>query len=152
MYGSVTVSRVSSSYHHTRLTSVTPNTHGMSGIRASTGRTPNNIPPSTTVLRHSLPVFLDTTPPRFPRSTSVYHSCHIHPCAFLHPIVLFLPLNMPKPSQPCFLDLVLDTFNAQMAQELIASYPLKTHHTSFVPSSSQPLINLTRSPAFIAQV
>ena len=121
-----------------------PNTHGMSGIRASTGQTPSNIPPSTTVLHHfllythSLHVFLDATPSCFPQNTSVYHSCHIHPCAFLHPIVLFVPLNMPKPSQPCSLDLVLNTFNAQTAQELFASYPLKTHHTSFVPSSSQP--------------
>ena len=94
----------------------------MSGIRASMGRTPSNIPQSTTVLRHSLfytlllhhmafmssftfyttwpSCPLHTTPPRFPGSTSAHHSGHIHPCAFLHPIVLFLLLNMPKPSQP----------------------------------------------------
>ena len=52
-----------------RLTSVTPNTHGMSGICASMGRTPSNIPPSKMVLRHfllyahSLQVSLDTNPP-----------------------------------------------------------------------------------------
>ena len=40
--------------HHTCITSVTPNTHGISGICASTGRIPSNIPPSTTVLCHSL--------------------------------------------------------------------------------------------------
>ena len=49
-----TVNFTNNNHHHMRLTSVTPNTHGMSGIRASTGRTPSNIPPSTTVLRHFL--------------------------------------------------------------------------------------------------
>ena len=145
-------------HHHTRLTSVTPNTHGMSGIRASTGRTPSNIPPSTTVLRHfllythSLYVFLYTTPPRFPRSTSFYHSGHIHPCAFHRPIVLFCSTcpnhlslalwilfsthSMPKwldSSSLCFLSFK-DT-----------SHILRTIILSV-------LLNLARSSAFIAQV
>ena len=34
---------------------MTPNTHDVSGIRASTVRTPSNIPPSTTVLHHLYP-------------------------------------------------------------------------------------------------
>ena len=68
-----------------------------------TGRTPINIPPSTTVQRHfllhthSLHVSLDTILPRFSRSPSAHYSSHIHPCAILHQIVHFLPLNMPKP-------------------------------------------------------
>ena len=80
------------------LTSVNPNTHGMSGIHASTGRTLSNIKPSTIPsfihIAFTLHVPLGTTPPRFPRSTSAHHFGHIHPCAFLHPIVLFLPLSL----------------------------------------------------------
>ena len=65
-------------YHRIPIMSVTPNTHGMSGICVSTGQTPSNILPSTTVMCHSLlhtyslHVPLDTTP-RFPRSTSAHH-------------------------------------------------------------------------------
>ena len=43
--------------------------------------------------------------------------------------------------QPCSLDLVLDTFNAQLSDSRVlryASYLLKTPHTSFLPSSFQP--------------
>ena len=104
--------------------------HGMSGIRNSTSGAPGNIPPSTTVLchsllyTHSLHVSLDTTPPCFLRSTSAHHIGHNHPQAILHPIVLFLPFNMPKPSQPCSLDLVLNTFNAQTTQEIITKLPI----------------------------
>ena len=96
----------------------------------STGWTPSNIPPSTAVLcyslfyAHSLHAPLHTTP-HFPWHISACHSGHIHPCAFLHPVILFLPLNMPKPSQPCSLDLVLDAFNAQMTRELIATLPIR---------------------------
>ena len=85
--------------------SVTPNTHGMSGICVSTGRTPNNILPSTTVLRHSLlhtcnlHVPRDTTRPRFPRSTSAHHWKQITICFlnlqfnwfFVNCIFIFLP-------------------------------------------------------------
>ena len=117
----------------------------MSGIRASTGWTPSNIPPSTTVipsfiptatdvldssksygrllgsrgLCHNLQVPLPTTP-HFPQSTSAHHSGYIYSCASLHPVILFLSLNMPTSSQFCSLDLVLDTINAQTTLELIA--------------------------------
>ena len=113
-------------HHHHKLCVRDPKQHThlacMSGIRASMGWTSSNIPPSKMVLRlsllytHSLHVSLHTTP-RFPFSTSAHLSlCHIHPCV--------LPTSHNH-SLPCSLDLVLDTFNAQTTQELIAmlSFP-----------------------------
>ena len=128
----------------------------MSGIRTSTGRTPSNIPPNTTVLRyfflytHSLHVPLDTTHPCFPRGTSAHHIGHIHSCAFLHLFILFFPLNMPKPSQPS-----LDTFNAQNDSIVnrYAFYHLTTLLMHILCTTIlSALFNLSRSSAFIAHV